>query len=383
MAFPTSTRAELRRAICLELGMPFFRRYANYLNFGSGSTGVTVINTDLAQADNTWKNMWFYVASVTPSTSTGATADSGNLGAVRLITEFSADSDALTLEYDLTATPETDSTFEIHNVWNAHEIHGAINRAIREAFPHFFNIVTDETLVLEEYKLSYDISALTYRPWIIADVYVERPTSSMSGTASATSTTSLTDSTADFSGVDTNYKLSIYSGTGSGQIKSVASVIGTTQINVTTWTTTPDTTSKYKLWDASEEKLEWYRLTSLRFDSHEFPSTMYLTRLYPGAYGYRFRLKYATDELEMDDDDDTTAIPKEYIIYKAIEFLAASRVASSKADREEYAVMEQLYRSKAEDYKERHAFRLDTNLWQEYDANRSRLYFSETNPLEW
>lgn len=68
------------------------------------------------------------------------------------------------------------------------------------------------------------------------------------GTASAGANTSLTDSSKTFAGNE--YKdsyLWIYSGTGSGQVRSIASNTGTVITVDTAWDTNPDTTSKYRV----------------------------------------------------------------------------------------------------------------------------------------
>lgn len=380
MALPTSTRAELRRAIGAELGMEFFRRYPSYLNCDSGSTTTKVVDSDLTQNDDFWSNMWFYVSADT-STSTGAGL---NVGQVRAIDTFSNKDNALLLDRALPATPTTTNRYEIHNIWNAYEIHNAINRAIRDGMPDFFDIITDETLVLKEDTLNYTISELTYRPWIVSEVWVERPYNSITGTATSGAATSLTDTSADFSDIGSSYRISIYDGTGAGQLRTCSTGTSAGVVNISAaWTTNPDSTSKYRVWDSDEQHIMWYRLTSAKFSSQEYPTTLYLPKLYTNLYGSRIRIIYASDALELDDDTDTTVVPKEFIIYKAIQFLAASRVASSKADREKYAVLEQMYGNKAEIFRQKHAFSMDTTLWQEYDYGHPSGIPIDGDPLGW
>ena len=381
MTLPTSSRAVLRRAICAELGMSFFRRYPSYLTCDSGSSSDKIIDSDLTQPDDFWKNMWLYI-SANVSTATGSALDD-NVGEVRLIDGFLNKDNALLLDRVLPQAATNRDRYEIHDNWNAYEIHNAINRAIRDGAPDFFDVVEDETLILKEDTIEYDISALTYRPWVISSVYIERPYDAMSGSPTATAATSLTDTGADFSNVAAGWLVSIYDGTGSGQLRTITSVTGTTQLNVATWTTTPATTSKYLVWNPSEQRSDWYRVTSARFDKLEYPSTLYLSKLYWGDYGSRIRLTYATDCLELDDDADTTAVPKEFVVYKAIEILAASRVSSAKADREHYAMLEQDYGNRAETFRQKHAMRMDTTLWQEMDFTSPGRDYSDGNPLDW
>ena len=381
MTIPTSTRAALRRAICSELAMPFARRYPSYLTCDSASSSSQIVDADLTQSDDYWKNMWLYICA-NVSTSTGATLDD-NVGEVRLIDGFLNKDNTLLLDRALPQAATEYDRYEIHDNWNAYEIHNAINRAIRDGAPDFFDVVEDETLILKEDTIEYDISSLTNRPWVISSVYIERPYNAVSGSPTATAATSLTDTGADFSDVAAGWLVSIYDGTGAGQLRTITSVTGTTQLNVAAWTTIPATTSKYLLWNPSEQRSDWYRVTSARFDRLEYPSTLYLSKLYWGDYGARIRLTYATDCLEMDDDADTTAVPKEFVVYKAIEILAASRVSSAKADREHYAILEQDYGNRAETYRQKHAFRMDTQLWLEEDFTAPGRNQSDGNPLDW
>jgi len=380
MASPTTTRATLRRAICSELGMDFFRRYGStgYLTCDAGSTASKVVDSDLTQPQDFWKNQWMYFSG------DSATPASAVVGQVRNITAFSNVDNACILDRALSTAPVTTVQYEIHDIWNATEIHNAINRAIRDAIPNFFQIVNDETLVHKEDTLEYDISSLTYRPWIVGEVYIERPYASQTGEVSSSDATSLTDSGQDFSSLTTNYLVSIYDGTGAGQLRSVSSGDANGKINITSaWTTNPDTTSKYRTWDPTDQRDEWYRVTSASFDQAEYPNEMRITNPYERLRGARIRLIYATDPLELSSDSDTTVVPQEFVLYKAIAYLAGSRTWGRTGDRDKYAVLEQTMNQKAEMFREKMAFRMNTTLWQEYDVGNPGMRDLDGNPLGW
>jgi len=379
MAKPTVSRTTLRRAIAMEQAMPFFQRYETALTADSGSSTGKIIDASLTQDDDYWKNSWLYISSDTAT---------GNIGAVRQVVRFSEVDNTLYPEYNFPAAASTGTSYELHTVFSPHEIHRAINRAIQEGFPAFYDIVTDESLIVEEDKLEYDISGLTYDPWVISAVYIEQGDDIKSGQVTAASSTYFDDSGADFSALDTDWKISIYDGAGKGQLRDVKSAT-TTRVTISTggtstdgFDTTPDTTSKYKVWDSAEQNSEWYRMTAIRFDKPEFPSKMYLAKNPSGAYGMRFRLVYAAQPAELSADSDETVVPQEYIINRATEILAASRVASNRADREKYVAMEQMGRIKADQYREKNSFRMPTTIWQETDPNNPRASYEE-NPMGW
>lgn len=366
-ATASNSRSTLRRKIARILNMKFFKSFENYSTCSTASTVSKVVDTNLTQQDDEWKNMYFYIAGDSNATS--------NVGAVRRITSFDAAGDALFLEYDLPAAPTAATQYEIHNIFSTFEIHQAINQAIAEAFPAFFDIISDESIVIREDTTDYSLSSLTYAPWIISSVWLEQPDESMTGTATAGAVDYITDDNANFTGVDTNWKISIYDGTGAGQLRSVGSLTGTTRVNPSVaFATAPDTTSKYRVWNPLEQSQKWYRVFAFHTDAGEYPSILYLTKKYPSIYGARIRLVYATQPIELTSETSTTVVPEEYVICRAVEMLAASRVANSRTDRDKWAVMEQMYRQRAETYRQRNSFHMPTTIQQEYDfSNPSSL----------
>jgi hypothetical protein len=82
-----------------------------------------------------------------------------------------------------------------------------------------------------------------------------------SGVATAGDNTTITDSTKNWVTNDyVNFSVYIYSGTGSGQIRSIISNTDTA-LTVSTWTTNPDTTSKYVITYDNYVENELYEAT--------------------------------------------------------------------------------------------------------------------------
>ncbi len=376
MTKPTVMRQELRQSICRELQERFFRKFPSGSITTSAGTTTTAIDTKLASTPNDtdfWVGDWYYAAS----------GSSGNIGATREIVSWNSTGHTLTLEYALPAIIASSDGYEIHSIWTPEEVHRAIDRAIDAGSKAFFDTVTDETLIICEDKLAYDLTGLTIVPWIVTKVLIEQNSSARTGNVTSAAAGTLLDTDVDFSDLDSDWKVSIYSGTGAGQLRDVSTITGTTQINVTpNWTTTPDSTSSYTTWNPTEEKSPWYRIMAARFDSKEFPNKLYLSQDYSMMRGLRMRLEYATRPSALSADSDTTVVPKEYIINKACAYLYGTRIGDNRSDRQKNTAMEAYYTQKAELYLRENAFRMgDKTVWQEQDTFNYNT--PSDNPLNW
>lgn len=366
MGEPTTTLQVLRRAIAKELNMPFFKRYKNgYLDADSGSTS-TLVDSDLTQKDKFWLGAWAYrVASQEAS----------------LITNFTATDNTLSLEVPITTFASGDD-YEIHNLWNAYDIHEAINQAIRDSRRIFRETITDETIILEEDKLAYSISSLSRTPFMIHKVWLEQAGSVKRGVVvSATGTTATLENSGVLSDVNSSWKISIYAGTGSGQIRAVSSVAGAIA-TVPTWTTTPDSTSKYALWNPTEQINDWYPWHALRYDStKEFPDLLYFSRRPLDFMGLRIRLEYTAYPQELSSESDTTIIPQSYIVPLAISKLHGRKVGDTKVDRELHFAESRRYGDLAAAWLAQNApHPPDTNV---LDQHSGAYQPDSMNPLNW
>jgi hypothetical protein len=369
MTRPTTTRAALRQAIGTELAMPFYIRFGTQLNCdtSANTTTTAIADAHLVQANDFWNGNWCWDA-------TQLTA--------RYISDYALTNGVLTLESALPLTAATGSgdAYEITSVFSPAEIHSAINRAIADGFPSFFDEITDETIVVQEDKLSYDLTGLTTRPWIIYKIFVEMNSEVIRGTATAGGATSITDSTQDFSDLTTAYKVSIYAGTGTGQCKAVVSGTAGGVINVAAFSPSPDTTSKYAVWNPVDEDRPWYQLIGVKFDQVQYPGTMYLQGAYTEVLGMRLRIQCCAVPSELATEIATTCVPKEFIISKAVSMLARAAVNRNRADRQRYEDVEDRYLRAAEYYRQSNAFRVPSaTLWQEGSGMPSLT----DNPMGW
>lgn len=367
MSEPTNTRKTLRRAIAQELKMPFFRRYTTgELTFDTTTTTSKVIDADLTQKDSFWNGSWFY----------GLFA-----GDMSIIRSFDAANNAGQLEMPMATLPsDTDSrAYEIHTAWNASEIHAAINRSI-QAVGRIFPVSTvDSTIIMQENKLEYSVTGLALSPFVINKIFVENAGTIITGVATAGGATSITVQSVP-SDIDTAWKISIYAGTGAGQIRNYASNVGNV-ITVIAWTTQPDSTSKYAMWDPTEELYPWSQIRAVATDSKEFPDVIRFAQLMPQYYGMRIRIEYLSLPQELSSDTDATIVPKEYIVNKAISILHGQSIGDTKSDRDLHFAEQQRYEKAADLYVSRYApHDPDTQIPTFEEAGISPLI---NDPLDW
>jgi hypothetical protein len=316
MAETTQTLQQLRRAVCKELRMPFFRRFSSSSTATSGAAAGLLVDSALTQDDDFWAGHWAYHV------------DSQE---VRLIKAFLAESDTAIPERDFTSLSSTDE-YEIQSLWNATEIADALNRAIQSANRVYIDTVSDETLILEEDKLAYVISGLTKLPYFISKIWIEGSTSTLRGDVESSTATTLTDA-GSFASVTSDWKVSIYNGTGKGQIRAISSSTDDT-LTVAAWDTNPDSTSMYAVWDPTEQINDWTLISGYHLDSPEFPSSVYFTENYPSRYGMRIRIEYLAVPGELSAETDTTIVPKEYLINKSAAFLHSQMSGDLRYDRD-------------------------------------------------
>jgi len=389
MAEPTSTRLALRRAIGRTARMKFYLRYpAGSINFSQGADTDDVSDTEtfycnkLAQGEGAWENSYIYVTST----------DSNIDGFERRIANFNADADGMFLEWpaDTDEVPSSDDSFELLDIWPPSQVHEAINDAIEDSYRTYPDVVTDEALVVEEDKRAYDISGLAVTPYRILQVYVERSGSAVRGQmTTVTDSDNFGDTTMDLSALTestsavADWRLGIYTGTGSGQLFIISAASTTTQMLTvaTPSTTTPDTTSKYTLWNQAEEDVNWYPIINCRFDQVEHPNTIYMQGEPSASLGLRWRLKYLGHASALDADSDVTTVPKYFVKNKALANLHDSLVNDNRADRRDHSAIAEHHDQLARAYAAQNPRRLPAGtVWQEGSMGGGT---QQADPLGW
>ena len=361
MSETTSTRKTLRRAIARAARLEFFRRYsANEVALTGTPTASLLYSTSLTQSDDHWNGGWVYFV------------DGTYLGQERRITDFAATGDVLTMEYALAGAPAAGVMIEIFDTWSAADIHDAINRSIREWGRLFFESVIDQTLVMKEDTMEYTISGLTKKPWIIKNVRVERAGNSIQSVVDSATVVTTNVHLVDASVFKTDdqyngYKISIYDGTGAGQLGDVVDTIAAgTYIQVATsqFTVTPDSTSKFRLWQPTEQLVDSWPLRNYRTDAQEFPDTLFLNKLEPEFYGMRFFISYLSQPSELTTDASTTIVPMDFIINQSLAYLHESLMNDNRSDANRHANIAEVYSRKALEYRSSFAPRQPATMLQ-------------------
>ena len=386
MAEVEVTRKTLRRDIAKTARMPFFLRYKDQeLNFtAGGSTNTPAASTEvfyctkLTQEDGFWNNSYLYMVST----------DAAKDGLERLIPNFNRENNALYLEWpcDIDEVADTDDKFELYDMYPPSALHEGINDTIRDSWRTFPDIVTDETFVIERRQRKYQFSELAQAPAYVLQILAETVVNSVRGNVVTSSLNGSVDdlTIADVSGIDTNWRVSYYYNTGSGQQFGITAVDTATNILTldATATTSPDTSTWFRCWDPTEQRTDWYPMLSVKFDAPEHPSWMEFQGEPSASWGLRYRVIYIAQPAELSADTDTTTVPQYFVKNKTLAFLHDSMVGDNRADARAHSSIAEHYDQLARDYALRNPRRLpDGTVWTESEFYSG--YGIEPNPLAW
>ena len=359
-----ATRATIRREIARRLNMDFALRVGESATATGGTTTTLIDTAMLDQADDYWNGDWLYVVNDADA--------STNDGKIRLITDFTQSSSTLTFLEALGASSASSDTYEIHSGWNAAQIHSAVNAAIEDGFPEFFDMNIDESIVLTRDTLEYTLPTST-APYFMNRMWIEQPEEKTKGTASGGSSTTLVDSSQSWTNDEWNsMTVAIYHGTGKGQ-HAVITDGNSTTLTVAAWlgtgTTSPDSTSKYVIKDTTRELRDHYRITAARFDKVYYPTKLYLTSRYTRFEGYGLRLQYVSKPSALTAESSSTDMPQEFIVRKALALLYAQRIADTRVDSDRFRYLQQYYDTLAEAYRQQNKWRMPSaTMWTEAET---------------
>jgi hypothetical protein len=322
------------------------------------------------------------------------TASAGN-HQMRMIVDFREQDKTLVPEFDFDTPPDTGTSVEIFSIHTPVEIHDAIDDAIRDGFPVFFDVTTDETLIYEEEKLEYELvdnnsdgRGILSNPYRIKSVWIERVGSGGNFVQdTASTTTSIVNDAGSFSaaGIDSTWLLGVYAGAGAGQLITPTGAANNNAIPVTAPTVALDTTSQIRFWDAGRELYRWEELSAIDFDAKDYPNKMRLRHPMTDKRGLRFRIQYVGEPQTLSSDTASTQVPEAYIKPHVMAKLLRQRARTKPGEIDKYAALSADMDQRAARYKLEHSFDMpDQTTWTEDDAAIMRGDFFEVdNPLDW
>jgi len=157
----TTNLKDLRRELSRVMREPFFRRigdsrpvsYAAADQFADSALG----RFDASEG-------WPYAFAYIPST-----------GEQREIIDFASDGSVgyAYVSPDWTVTPGVGYEYEIHSIWSAQEKTDALNHAVHDCWPAFYEVLTDESTVIEKWKKEYSLLHLANHTRHIMGVFIE------------------------------------------------------------------------------------------------------------------------------------------------------------------------------------------------------------------
>jgi len=372
---PSSTRQELRRELGIMSNMFFYNKYENGYVPVTGTPTTTKVNCSdsLFQNDGFWTHSYAYFVSGVCE------------GMFREIAGFVRQNGTLILDYPLPSAPSASDQIEITGRWSPAAIHKALNYGIREGQKAYPDTVIDESLVVRENVLEYDLTDLTRIPWQIRQIYLEDGVASacegnpVTG-ASDYITTSLSFSDDEYNG----YHLSIYSGTGSGQLRTISDCTATDGKLIVSeaFDTTPATDSKFKVWSSSEQLATWTPLRTVLPDKEEFPTKIWIDSGLSRWNGYRIRLVYLSLPEELTADSDITYVPKDFVCHKALSYLHDRMIGLTDADKALHGDASELHDQIAELYRQKNPSRSIPAMMREPMTGYPSTILNE-NPLGW
>jgi len=323
-------------------------------NLTDMSATTTLQETGRAEANEYWDNCYIYL-----STAVGTAAPHDE---ERQISAYYSASTISVLPGFTSSAGDT-YAYEMRRMASRQNYNDAVNEAIRRARDAFLEEVVDESSVII-YADQREYTAPSGCKYIYR-LDLEQADTPASGTATATSATTLTDDTKSWTAdeFNDNYAVVITDGTGQGQQRTITDTT-TDTLTVATWTTTPDTTSEYIVKYCAQEELSWFPVTE--YEHHTTTSsgaeTMQIHFYRQLTEGMAVRIVYAAEPAELTADSSNTGVPDAYIENEgqaALYEMMASKVTPSQSD----SLLERAsyYRGLAEQLKRVRGYRIPSS----------------------
>jgi len=166
----TKTWQQIRQELSRRVQEPIMRRVGTEVVVGGSTSTLNFYSTAMAHLTNQWGVQ--YGTAYVSSTTDGLAP----LGQELEIQDFLTDGSTAYAYVQPTGfypALAAGDKVEIHEFFTARQLLDAVNQAIRDAWPAFYRMTRDETVMLRKFKRQYDLTALAVRPRHIVGAYVE------------------------------------------------------------------------------------------------------------------------------------------------------------------------------------------------------------------
>lgn len=209
---------------------------------------------------------------------------------------------------------------EIHTRTTASQKNDAINMALLDSYPYFYERVTTEIVIPEDTTELTSAHGLPTTWRRLLEVWLE-PSLAIHGSFDFDTLTNLTVTGEDVSWTTNQwagYEARFLRGDGAaGLFREIASNTAT----VLTWTTSLGLTTfgiegKFLIADVENNRFgDWLRQAGVYPQGNPRLSSLLLGRFVQSNWGRKIRLIGIKEPSELDDDEDTTDVPLQYLIY--------------------------------------------------------------------
>jgi hypothetical protein len=307
-------------------------------------TSKTVLaDSSRAESDKAWVDGYIYLE-----------GESAPGKEERRIIDFAKSGGVFTVTPGFSSTAGSGLTYEIHMRAKRQDYIDAINQAIENARGWWMEEKPDESLIIVESQLEYDLPAECE---VILELNLERVDVVETGTATGGSTTTLEDSSKNWETDEfaSGYTLVIYDGTGEGQSVDITSNTSNT-LTFGTLSTAPDSTSRYKIKDVAKEEQPWAAITEFSWNRNVGATPkLHLYHYYDA--GMALQVRYLRHPQQLAEGESTT-VDEQYVRYQGLSYLCdviASRVSGS--DSERLLREADRWHLKAQEYRRDHPYR--------------------------
>jgi len=318
----TLTRTQLRRALGVRTGQPYFRRFGNGAGEASANgTTTTLIDTvRLKEEDNYWRGSFIYF----PDTDE-----------IREISGFTNSTSTVTWLAPI-GTADTVADGEPYEIWSQFtpdQIHDAINHALLQAWPNLFMTGNNEDLALVDGGgLRYTLPT-TDEIRRLCSVYLTLYQSRATGSITTEGTTTqIIDSGASFVAADVGRFIAVYKdgATANGEIREISVRDSATQVTVSAaFSEAVPEGAKYRILDKEDTTPQILPITNAIADKVEFPTELWFGSHPAGFEGYPLYLVYEFEYPKLTTEAGTTTCPEEYIYAMAMAYIYMLKMATA------------------------------------------------------